>query len=102
MIPSFTEPYETGDETFVTWKFQPNSFKSKFSRGKTKYNISWSVDGPILCDRIKLFANSEDWECEIQAMTNERFHLHVVPKRDKTKILFSGVVTKKRGLLSFF
>ncbi|WP_244245409.1 hypothetical protein [Leptospira kemamanensis] len=102
MIPSFTEPYESGDETIVTWKFQPNQIKSRFSRGKSKYNLTWSVDGAILCDRIKLFANTEDWECEIQAMTKDRFHLHVVPRGDKNKILFSGVVTKKKGLLSLF
>ncbi|TGK48747.1 hypothetical protein EHQ43_12430 [Leptospira bouyouniensis] len=102
MIPSTSEPYESGDGTSVTWKFHPNQIKSVFYRKKIKYILDWSVDPNILCDKIKLIANSHDWECEIQAMTSDRFHLHVVPKSDKTKILFSGVVTKKKGLLSFF
>ncbi|WP_246845315.1 hypothetical protein [Leptospira biflexa] len=102
MIPSPTEPYESGVGTSVKWTFQPSKIKSVFFRGKTKYRLEWSVDPNVLCDRIKLSANAEDWECEIQAMTSDRFHLHVVPKSDKTKILFSGVVSKKKGLLSFF
>ncbi|XDD44183.1 hypothetical protein AB3N58_07560 [Leptospira sp. WS60.C2] len=101
MIPSVTEPYESGDKTIVTWKFHPKEMSSIFLRGKTKYNLKWIVDGNILCDKIKLVSTQDDWECEIQAMTKERFHLHVVPKFDKTKILFSGVVTKKKGLFSF-
>ncbi|TGL74094.1 hypothetical protein [Leptospira jelokensis] len=101
MIPTLSEPYESGDETSVTWKFHGNLTKSNFSRGKTKYPLTWSVDGEILCDRIKLVSHTKDWECEIQAMTKDRFHLHVVPRGDKTKILFSGVVTKKRGLFAF-
>ncbi|EOQ90587.1 hypothetical protein LEP1GSC202_3950 [Leptospira yanagawae serovar Saopaulo str. Sao Paulo = ATCC 700523] len=101
MIPTLSEPYESGDETSVTWKFHGNRSNSSFSRGKKKYQLTWTVEGEILCDRIKLLSDTEDWESEIQAMTRDRFHLHVVPRGDKTKILFSGVVTKKRGLFAF-
>ncbi|TGL37459.1 hypothetical protein EHQ49_14615 [Leptospira perdikensis] len=101
MIPSTVQPYETGDETTVIWKAHQKEIKSHFKRGKSDFSLVWILEGPVLCDRIKLVAQSADWECEIQAMTNDRFHLHVLPKSDKSKILYSGVVTKKKGLFSF-
>lgn len=101
MIPSTVEPYETGDETTVTWKANPKETKSRFKRGKTEFSLVWILESPVLCDRIKLTAEGQNWECEIQAMTRDRFHLHVLPKSDKSKILYSGVVTKKKGLFSF-
>ncbi|PJZ86583.1 hypothetical protein [Leptospira harrisiae] len=101
MIPSTVQPYETGDETTVIWKSNSKETKSYFKRGKKDYSFVWFLPSEVLCDRVKLTAKDEDWECEIQAMTKDRFHLHVLPKSDKSKILYSGVVTKKKGLFSF-
>ncbi|TGM56965.1 hypothetical protein [Leptospira vanthielii] len=101
MIPSTIQPYETGDETTVTWKANPKEIKSYFKRGKSEFSLIWLLESDVLCDRIKLIAKDADWECEIQAMTKDRFHLHVLPKSDKSKILYSGVVAKKKGLFSF-
>ncbi|TGK87149.1 hypothetical protein EHQ24_03845 [Leptospira noumeaensis] len=101
MIPSMVQPYETGDGTTVIWKAGPKEIKSHFKRGKQEFSLVWILESEVLCDRIKLTAKDADWECEIQAMTKDRFHLHVQPKSDKSKILYSGVVTKKTGLFSF-
>lgn len=101
MIPSTIQPYETGDETTVIWKSNAKETKSHFKRGKSEFSLTWLLESEVLCDRIKLIAKAADWECEIQAMTRDRFHLHVLPISDKSKILYSGVVTKKKGLFSF-
>ncbi|TGL91009.1 hypothetical protein EHQ68_03870 [Leptospira congkakensis] len=101
MIPSSVQPYETGDETTVIWKSNSKETKAHFKRGKQNFEFVWLIGSEVLCDRIKLTAVDADWECEIQAMTRDRFHLHVQPKSDKSKILYSGVVTKKTGLFSF-
>ncbi|MGE8719811.1 hypothetical protein ACO2KH_00620 [Leptospira terpstrae] len=101
MIPSTIQPYETGDETTVIWKSNAKETKSHFKRGKSEFSLTWFLESEVLCDRIKLIAKDADWECEIQAMTRDRFHLHVLPISDKSKILYSGVVTKKKGLFSF-
>ncbi|MCT8332600.1 hypothetical protein NUH30_02835 [Leptospira sp. 85282-16] len=101
MIPSTIQPYESGDETTVIWKANSKEIKSHFKRGKSEFSLTWNIESEVLCDRIKLLAKDADWECEIQAMTKDRFHLHVLPKSDKSKILYSGVVTKKTGLFSF-
>ncbi|PJZ46120.1 hypothetical protein [Leptospira brenneri] len=101
MIPSTVQPYETGDETTVIWKAGAKEIKSVFKRSKVEFSLIWVLDSEVLCDRIKLKAKDEDWECEIQAMTKDRFHLHVLPKSENSKILYSGVVTKKTGLFSF-
>ncbi|TGK84720.1 hypothetical protein EHQ23_08440 [Leptospira bourretii] len=101
MIPSSVQPYETGDETTVTWKANSKEIKTHFKRGKSEFSLVWILESEVLCDRVKLVAQNADWECEIQAMTKDRFHLHVLPKSDKSKILYSGVVTKKKGLFSF-
>ncbi|EMY61151.1 hypothetical protein LEP1GSC203_1640 [Leptospira terpstrae serovar Hualin str. LT 11-33 = ATCC 700639] len=101
MIPSTIQPYETGDETTVIWKSNAKETKSHFKRGKSEFSLTWLLESEVLCDKIKLIAKDADWECEIQAMTRDRFHLHVLPISDKSKILYSGVVTKKKGLFSF-
>ncbi|MDF3821478.1 hypothetical protein P3G55_16355 [Leptospira sp. 96542] len=99
MIPSSLEPFENGKETTVNWKSKSN--RVSFKRDNKTYNLVFAKDPVVNCDRIFFETETGDWECEVQAMTENKFHLHVLPKNDKTMILFSGVVTKTKSFLFF-
>lgn len=96
MIPSESEPYETNQETRVNFQANANKLTSRFRRDGKTINLKWAVTGEILSDRIFLEDEHKEWRAEIQTMTENKFHLHVLPSKDSSKILFSGIVIKRK------
>ncbi len=96
MIPSEKEPYETNQETKVTFAGNKDQLSASFRRAGKTISLKWNISGEILSDRIFLEDERKEWRAEIQTMTADRFHLHVLPSKDSSRILFSGIVRKNK------
>ncbi len=97
MVLSEKEPYEDNLTTNTSWKSNSTKAKSQFVRGKDKTVIEWTISEEIFADKLVLFNATKTWKAEFQAMTSDKFHLHVSSLSQKNCILFSGSLTKSKG-----
>lgn len=89
-------------QTFVKWKMTKNLLFANFKRdGKTE-SINWSEIQDINADKICLLDQTKKWRAEVQAMTNQKFHLQVNSNLGNTVILYSGLVEKVNPLVGIF
>ncbi|WP_411822730.1 hypothetical protein [Leptospira sp. 'Mane'] len=95
------EPYEKNIQTLVIWKEKKNQYSVSFLREQIKTKADWEEDDivEIFADKIKILDHSGEWSFQIQAMTEDKFHLHVESLVQKNLILYSGIVERKKTLL---
>lgn len=97
MIPSVNIPYELQLPSYVHWKTESTGqIQLLTKRGRAKNEIRLVTVQQMGRDSTILGSKDAFWKGEIQAMTKDRFHLHL--QNSQGDILFSGVVTKSFSL----
>ncbi|TGN18508.1 hypothetical protein [Leptospira idonii] len=102
MILTEKEPYENNAQTEVLWSHKKGQDGSVFEREKSKTTIVWENPVEIYADTLEFTDLSKEWKAKVQAMTSDKFHLHVESISQKNLILFSGIVWKKKGFFQRF
>ncbi len=105
MVISHKEPYELNIKTRVKFSFKKGKNLSIFKRENEVEKVEWLPDANIFADRLTLRDYNHHWRAEIQAMTENKFHLKVDSLKKENYILYSGIVFKIRPysfLISIF
>ncbi|TGN08238.1 hypothetical protein [Leptospira ilyithenensis] len=100
MVLQNKEPYEKNIQTLVIWKEKKNKYSVSFYREQIKTKADWTEEDiiEIFADKIRISDHSKEWSFQIQAMTEDKFHLHVESLIQKNLILYSGIVERKKSL----
>lgn len=99
MILSEKEPYEDHLQTRAKWDSKKGQILCRFRRSGVIELIHFSEFTELFADKLILFNPDRTWKGELQAMTEDRFHLHVTSLNFKNALLFSGTLHKTGGFL---
>ena len=94
MIIQEKEPYEDNLLTRAIWNESKKVSKVKLKRNSKNISILWQDPSEVYADKLTLFDIGGEWQCEIQAMTQNRFHLHITSLLNNNKIIYSGIINK--------
>jgi hypothetical protein len=101
MVLQDKEPFEENLKTSIKWKLNEKSIYTTFQRNKERNHILWVDLNDVFADRLILFDSEKKWKAEFQAMTQNKFHLHVASVSHISLLLYSGSVERSTGLKSF-